>query len=213
MIASAAKKFFDRHVHFRRRVSVREQRVQKYNQFSRGSRLLIGSTSIFDQPEHMKQCKVCQIFSIYVCRTTMSRISMYDGTSTNISKRNTYGNGMGGLYQSKLQDSVQLQTVLALYDQETVRNIGQPSYQTFKASVRLHIDETMRTRNFRVRSETVERGATSKSRKGEDAYVDRKVGECFQWKQNRQCAIWNKIRGSETNRAAVLSHTRHEGKD
>ena len=27
-----------------------------------------------------------------------------------------------GLYKSKLQDSVQLQTVLALYDQETVRN-------------------------------------------------------------------------------------------
>ena len=27
-----------------------------------------------------------------------------------------------GLYKSKLQDSVQLQTVLALHDQETVRN-------------------------------------------------------------------------------------------
>ena len=33
-----------------------------------------------------------------------------------------------GLYMSKLQDSVQLQTVLALYDQETVRNNGQTRY-------------------------------------------------------------------------------------
>ena len=33
-----------------------------------------------------------------------------------------------GLYKSKLQDSVQLQTVLALYDQETVRSNGQSSY-------------------------------------------------------------------------------------
>ena len=33
-----------------------------------------------------------------------------------------------GLYKSKLQDSVQLQTVLALYYQETVRNNGQTSY-------------------------------------------------------------------------------------
>ena len=33
-----------------------------------------------------------------------------------------------GLYKSKLQDSFLLHTVLALYDQETVRNNGQPSY-------------------------------------------------------------------------------------
>ena len=32
-----------------------------------------------------------------------------------------------GLYKSKLQDSVQLQTVLALYDQETIGNNGQTS--------------------------------------------------------------------------------------
>ena len=30
-----------------------------------------------------------------------------------------------GLFKSKLQDSVQLQTVLTLYDQETIRNNGQ----------------------------------------------------------------------------------------
>ena len=38
------------------------------------------------------------------------------------------------LYKSKLQDSVQLQTVLALYDQETVRNNGQTSYSILKIS-------------------------------------------------------------------------------
>ena len=36
-----------------------------------------------------------------------------------------------GLYKSKLQDSVQLQTVLALYDQESVRNNGQTSFLHF----------------------------------------------------------------------------------
>ena len=63
-----------------------------------------------------------------------------------------------GLYKSKVQDSVQLRTVLASYVQETVRNNGQPSYSRLKTSVRLHIDQTMRTRNFRVRNEIVERG-------------------------------------------------------
>ena len=57
------------------------------------------------------------------------------------------------LYKSKLQDSVQHQTVLALYDLETVRSNGQTSYLRLKTSVKLHTDQTMRTRNFRVRRE------------------------------------------------------------
>ena len=39
---------------------------------------------------------------------------------------------MEDLYKSKLQDFIQLHTVLALYDQETVRNNGQTSYLRLK---------------------------------------------------------------------------------
>ena len=46
-----------------------------------------------------------------------------------------------GLYKSKLQDSLQLQTVLALKDEETVRNNGQTSYLRLKTSVKLHTDQ------------------------------------------------------------------------
>ena len=63
-----------------------------------------------------------------------------------------------GLYKSKLQDSVQLQTVLALHDQETVRDNGQTIYLQLKTSAKLHIDQMMRTRNFRVRNEVDVRG-------------------------------------------------------
>ena len=69
------------------------------------------------------------------------------------------------LYKSKLQDSVQLQTVTALYDQEAVRNIRQPSHSRLKTSVRLHIDQTLRTRNFRVRKNGGERGSHQELRK------------------------------------------------
>ena len=48
-----------------------------------------------------------------------------------------------GLYKSKLQGSVQLQTVLALYDQETIRNNGQTSCLRLTTSVKLHIDQMM----------------------------------------------------------------------
>ena len=46
----------------------------------------------------------------------------------------------------------------------------------------------MRTRNFRVWSEVVERGAVTKSQKGKKRYVERKVGGCFQWKAHGQCS-------------------------
>ena len=39
MIASALKKLLDKHVHFRRRVSVEEQRAQKYDRFLRGRQI------------------------------------------------------------------------------------------------------------------------------------------------------------------------------
>ena len=91
-----------------------------------------------------------------------------------------------GLNKSKLHDSVQFQTVMALYDQESVRNNGQPSYIRLRTSVRLHIDQ--RTRNFSVRNEMVERGAVTKSQKGKKAYVERQVGECYQWKAKGQCS-------------------------
>ena len=57
---------------------------------------------------------------------------------------------------------------------------------TLKTSVRPRIDQVMRTQNFRVRNEVVERGAVTKNQKGKKAYVARKVGECFQWKSHGQ---------------------------
>ena len=44
----------------------------------------------------------------------------------------------------------------------------------------------MRTRNFRVRNEVVERKCVTKTQKGKKAHVERKAGKCFQWKAHRQ---------------------------
>ena len=46
------------------------------------------------------------------------------------------------LYRLKLQNSAQLQTVLALYDQETARNKGKPnSSSQLKTAVKFHIEQ------------------------------------------------------------------------
>ena len=76
------------------------------------------------------------------------------------------------------------ETLLAMYEQETTRNNEQPSHSRLKTSVRLHIDQTIRTRNFRTRNEIVERRPVTKSQKGKKATAERKVGECYQWNPN-----------------------------
>ena len=90
------------------------------------------------------------------------------------------------LYKSKFQNSVQLQIVLTLCDQETVRNNGQTSYLRLKTSVQLHIDQMMRNRNFRVWNEVVERGSVTKSQrkptlwgKWESVFSGKAHGQCF----------------------------------
>ena len=70
-----------------------------------------------------------------------------------------------GLYKSKLQNSGQLRTVMALSDQEVARNNGTPNYQQLKTAVKLQIDQMMRNRNFEARNDVVERGSVTKSQK------------------------------------------------
>ena len=57
--------------------------------------------------------------------------------------------------------------IVAMYEQENVRNNEPPNCSRLKTRVRRHVDQTMRTRNFKARNERVERGVVTKSRKGE----------------------------------------------
>ena len=65
-------------------------------------------------------------------------------------------NVLEGLCKLRIRDSVQLRTVLALYDQEIYRDEAMPSYQKFKAMIRRHIDQMIRTGNFKARNERIE---------------------------------------------------------
>ena len=93
-----------------------------------------------------------------------------------------------GLYKSKLQGSVQLQIVLALYDRETAQLNIQTIYLRLKTAVKLCIDQVMRTRNFTVRNEVVERGSVTESQKRENACGERKVGKCCHWRAHGKCS-------------------------
>ena len=77
---------------------------------------------------------------------------------------------------SNVQDSVQLHTLLAMCEQENVRNNEPPNYSRLKTAVGRHVDQTMRTRNFRARNEIVERGTVTKSRNGRKSQDNAIIG-------------------------------------
>ena len=112
-----------------RRVTVEEQRAQKYDRFKRWRQIAnivyqhFRATGAYEAVQGLSdvfkkglQNDDVQDFDV---RWDQALLSASDMPSDLI---------LEGLYKSKLQDSVQLQTVLALYDQETVRNNGQTSY-------------------------------------------------------------------------------------
>ena len=134
------------------------------------------------QPEHMNRCKDSRTCSnIRLQNDDVDFDDRWDQALLSTSEPLT-DTVLEGSYKSKLQDSVQLQTLLAMYDQETVRNNRETSYSRLKPSARMYIDRRMRCRNLRARNEMIDRGAVPWSRKGNKANVERKVGDCWQWR-------------------------------
>ena len=88
MIVSALKRLLVKHIHFRKRVCVEEQRAQKYDRFLRG--------------------KDSQNCSVYVCRKTTSKISTFDRSSSTVSKRYAFRCDPGRIVHVKNTGLVQI---------------------------------------------------------------------------------------------------------
>ena len=59
---------------------------------------------------------------------------------------------LDSLYFMKIGESVQLRTVLAMYDQDIDRYRAMPGYLRLKSLVRRRIDQMIRTRIFKARN-------------------------------------------------------------
>ena len=89
----------------------------------------------------------------------------------------------------KIRESVQLQTVFAMCEQEIGRDRAMPSTQALKTMVRRRTDQAIKTRNCNARSEKIETGVlVKKDSQREKVSVERRVGECHQWKATGQCS-------------------------
>ena len=168
-IASALKKLLT-HVHFRKRVSVEEQRAQKDDRLSRGRQIAHMSYEHFRATGAYAAVQgLSDLFTTSFQNDDVQDVDVRWDQALSAVCDMLSDVILEGLYKSKLQYSVQLQPVLALYDQETARNNGNPNYHRLKTAVKLHNDQMMSTRNFRVRSEVVERGSVTRSQKGKES--------------------------------------------
>ena len=77
---------------------------------------------------------------------------------------------------------------MALHNQETRGGGGDRDYHRLRICVKLHIEQTQRSKNFWNQNEVMERGTVIKGEKGQKSFTRRKTGECFQWKRNGSCS-------------------------
>ena len=97
------------------------------------------------------------------------------------------------LYKLRIRESVQLKTVLELYDMEMHLKISMPNYQKLKTMVKSRKDQKLRLRNFDARHERIEAGAVIKNQMGLSG-VEGGKGICYQWKEKSQCSKRNQCR-------------------
>ena len=123
MIASALKKLFDKHTHFRKRASVEEQRTQKHNRFLRGRQIAYMIYEHFRATgAYEAVLGLSDLFNIRLQNDDVQDFDVRWDQALLLSNDIPSDMILEGLYKSKLQESALLQTVFALYDQETVRN-------------------------------------------------------------------------------------------
>ena len=84
--------------------------------------------------------------------------------------------------------TVQLRTVMAWYEQEIDQARAAPSCQRLKTVAKRHMEQMIRTRNFRARNERIETGVSAKSHGRSHVGVERRIGKCYQWKATGQCS-------------------------
>ena len=125
MIGAALKKCYDKHTHFSKKVSVEEQRAQKNDRFLRGRQIAFmiydhfRSTGFHDEIQGLSG-----LFSIrlenddiqgFDLRWEQALLSTSDPPSDKM---------LEGLCVSKLEDSSQLPTTMALHNHEILQGGG-----------------------------------------------------------------------------------------
>ena len=177
-IASALNKIIH-NSHFKRRISLEEQKAQKQDSFLRGRQI---AYLIYDHfrltGSHDSVENYSDLFTIVLRNDDIQEFdSKWDGilSMTKI----PHDDILEGLYKLRFRESEKLKTVLELYDLETHQKKLGPDYHRLKAMVKRSIEQEIRNKNFGTRSGNFEKNAVVKNQ-GTKQRVQRILGDCWQ---------------------------------
>ena len=191
-IASALNKIIH-NSHFKRKISLEEQKAQKEDRFLRGRQIAyliyeqFRVTGTDDSVENYTD-----LFSIVLRNDDIQEFdSKWDGILLSMTKI-PHDDILEGLYKLRIRESEKLKTVLELYDLETHQKQLGPDYHRLKAMVKRSIEQEIRNKNFGARIGNFEKreNAVVKNQ-GTKQRVQRILGDCWQWETNGQCVKGN----------------------
>ena len=185
-IASALNKIIH-NSHFKRKISLEEQKAQKEDRFLRGRQIAyliyeqFRVTGTDDSVENYTD-----LFTIALRNDDIQEFdSTWDGILLSMTKI-PHDDIMEGLYKLRIRESEKLRTVLELYDLETHQKKLGPDYHRLKAMVKRSIEQEIRNKNFGARGGNFEKNAVVKNQ-GTKQRVQRVLGDCWQCEANGQC--------------------------
>ena len=189
-IASALNKIIH-NSHFKRRISLEEQKVQKQDRFLRARQiayLILEYFRVTGANDSVED--YADLFTITLRNDDIQEFdSKWDGILLSMTKISP-DDILEGLYKLRIRESEKLKTVLELYDLETHQKKLGPDYHRLKTMVKRNIEPDIRNKNFGARNGNYERNAVVKNQ-GTQQRVQRIFGDCWQWETNGQCVKRN----------------------
>ena len=189
-IASALHKIIH-NSHFKRRISLEEQKAQKQDRFLRGRQIAYLIYEQFRVTGTDSSVETyTDLFTIALRNDDIQEFdSKWDGILLSMTKIPP-DDILEGLYKLRIRESGKLKTVLELYDLETHQKKAGPDYHRLKTMVKISIEQEIRNKNFGARSGNFEKNAVVKNQ-GTKQRVQRILGDCWQWEANGQCVKGN----------------------
>ena len=174
-IASALNRIIH-NSHFKRKISLEEQKAQKEDRFLRGRQI---AYLIYEYFRVTGTNDSVDLFTVGLRNDDIQEFdSKWDGKLLSMTKIPP-DEILEGLYKLRIRESEKLKTVLKLHDLETHQKKLGPDYHRLKTMVKRSIEQDLRNRNFGARNGNYERNAVVKN-PGTKQRVQRNLGDCWQ---------------------------------
>ena len=162
-IASALNKIIH-NSHFKRRISLEEQKVQKQDRFLRGRQIAYFIYEYFRVTgAHDSVENYADLFPISLRNDDIQEFdSKCDGILLSVTKIPPE-DILEGLYKLRIRESEKLKTVLELYNLEIHQKKLGPDYHRLKSMVKRSIEQDIRNKNFGARNGNYEKNAVVKN--------------------------------------------------